>query len=347
MLPRNSPLRKLLFIFGFIFVTLCLGILGFLYQREKGGFISPLPSEKISTEKPLDKYTIANLRRTSIPSSDIKIGEQLKDEESFSSYVFYFRNEGKKVSGILHVPKKEGTYPVIVMLRGFVDKSIYTIGEGSKRGGEFFAQNGFITVAPDFLGYGESENPSQNAMEERFQTYITSLSLLSSISNLNIALEKEKLPARVDSSKIGIWGHSNGGHIALAILAITSKPYPTVLWAPVSKPFPYSILYYTDEFEDHGKALRKVLADFEKDYDVEKYSIPNFFKFIKAPIYVFQGDVDDAIPIEWTEGLVTSLKEKDVVVEYQLYSGADHNLMPTGWFDAVIKSVGFYRENLK
>ena len=36
-----------------------------------------------------------------------------------------------------------------------------------------------------------------------------------------------------------------------------------ILWAPVSKPFPYNILYYTDEAEDRGKWLRGEIAKFE------------------------------------------------------------------------------------
>lgn len=341
-------MKAKLFLLGFVLLLLCLAAFFFLYQRGNGGFISPLAEEiKTITEKPLDKYTFSNLRKTVFPSSKIEIGEQLKDEENFSSYVFYFYDNGKKVSGLLNIPKEKGTFPIVVMFRGFVDKSIYTIGEGSKRAGEVFSQNGFITVAPDFLGYGESSNPSENSMEERFQTYTTALSLLASINNLNSALEKEDIEAQADSSKIAIWGHSNGGHIALSVLGITKKPYPTVLWAAVTKPFPYSILYYTDEFEDHGKSLRKVLADFENDYDVEKYSLTNYFDPISAPILFFQGDSDDAVPYEWSEEFVALMKEKDKDIDYVEYPGADHNLMPTGWSDAVSKSIDFYHARLK
>ena len=91
---------------------------------------------------------------------------------------------------------------------------------------------------------GERQS-QQDVFEERFQTYTTAMNLLAGIEKWERA------------GKIGIWGHSNGGQIALTVLEISQKEYPTVLWAPVSKPFPYSILYYTDEAEDRGKALRK------------------------------------------------------------------------------------------
>lgn len=322
--------------------------LWFFLGNQKINILSPLENKKsILKAKPLEKYTFENLRKTQFKPSEITIGKNLKNEESFASYIFYYSDAGKKVSGLFNIPKKQGTFPIIVMFRGYVDREIYTIGEGSRRAGEVFAQNGFITLAPDFLGYGESASPSASSIEERFQTYTTALSLFPSLSNLNKALGEAKINAKADTEKIDIWGHSNGGHIALSVLAITGKSYPTVLWAPVSKPFPYSILYFTDEFDDHGKALRKTVADFEKDYDAEKYSPSNFYEWIEAPLQIHQGSADDAVPKRWSDQLVTDLKELGKDVEYYIYPGSDHNLSPDGWSAAVNRSVMFYRNYLQ
>lgn len=312
---------------------------------KKENIISPL-TRKVIKEKPLDKYTFASLRRRQSPESSIVLGRKLEEEESYISQIFYFSVENKKVSGLINIPKVEGVYPIIVMLRGFVPKENYTTGVGTRRAAEVFAQNGFITLSPDFLGFGESDNPSRNAMEERFQTYTTVLALLSSLGNLNKGLEASySAKIRGDASKVGLWGHSNGGQIALSVLEITGKPYPTVLWAPVSKPFPYSILYYTDEFEDRGKALRKALANFEKDYDVELYSPTNFLDWINAPLEIHQGEEDDAVPKKWSDQLFQELKELKKDVDYFIYSGSDHNLTPYGWPTAVQRNINFYKEH--
>ncbi|MBI4078820.1 MAG: prolyl oligopeptidase family serine peptidase [Candidatus Levybacteria bacterium] len=312
-------------------------------------FISPLGQlVPTPTPKPLAKYEFASLQKTTAQPSTITIGEQQKDEDAFSSYMFYFYDPStssgqvKKVSGLLNVPKTAGKYPIIVMLRGYVDREVYVTGEGTRRGGEYFAQNGFITLAPDFLGYGESDMPSNDAIEERFQTYTTVLSLLNALPNLNEAFQEEGLSVQSDESKIGIWGHSNGGHIALSVLAITGKPYPTVLWNPVSKPFPYSILYYTDEYDDHGKYLRKVVANFEKDYDVEQYSMTNYFQNITAPIQLHQGEADDAVPQKWSDQLNGTLKKLDKDVTYYIYSGDDHNFSKGSWVIAIERSLSFF-----
>ena len=170
-------------------------------------------------------------------------------------------------------------------------------------------------------------------MEERFQTYTTVLSLLNSLP--------KNLPA-----SIGLFGHSNGGHIALAILEITGRDIPTVLWAPVGKPFPFSILAYTDEYDDKGKALRKILADFEKDYDIEKYSIDKYFDWINGPLEIHQGLSDQEVPYWWSDELVQILKEKNKEVEYFKYPGEDHNFNAGTWDSLATRTLNFYLQHL-
>lgn len=333
-------MKRLILIAILLIGVLLAMLVGLKYQQSRE-ITSPL-TEILQKEKPLEKYTFDALSKTKFSASKIELGEVVKDESDFSSRLFYFVVEGKKVSGLVNIPKAAGVYPVIVMFRGYVDREIYTTGTSTQHAAEVFAKAGFVTLAPDFLGYGQSDNPSANPIEERFQTYTTALTLLEFISNLNQALEPEN-GVRVNPQKIGIWGHSNGGQIALSVLEISSKNYPTVLWAPVSKPFPYSILYYTDEFDDHGKMLRKAVAEFEKDYDVEDYSPTNFFDRISAPIQLHQGTADEEVPLKWSDQLVTLLKEKGKQIEYFTYLGADHNLAPNGWLQAIQRSIDFYR----
>jgi dipeptidyl aminopeptidase/acylaminoacyl peptidase len=169
--------------------------------------------------------------------------------------------------------------------------------------------------------------------------------MLASVKTLNSALETKYVSTISGNlDKIGIWGHSNGGHIALTALEISGLTYPTVLWAPVSISFPYSILYYTDESDDQGKALRKLLAGFENTYNTDQFSLTNYLNWIKAPIQINQGTADQEAPVWWSDNLVDTLKKDNVQVEYFTYPGADHNLLPSGWSDAVLNSINFYNK---
>lgn len=323
-------------------------------------------------EKPLEKYSFENLKKVEFVGGEIEIGKKVEEESDlYDSYIFYFPienlddpNKPLRGSGLMNIPvaaagdvalDSEGeaqSYPVIVQFRGFVDPASFVPGEGSARSGQYFAENGFITLAPDYLGFGESDMPSEDPLEERFQTYTMALSLLASVPSINEALEgiepdeENRAVAAWDGENIGVWGHSNGGHIALSALAISGKEYPAVLWNPVSKPFPYSILYYTDEYADNGLALRKVISDFEEKYDIELYSPPNYYKWIKAPIQIHQGMLDQEVLPWWSRELATSLgweeEQTEGDIEYIEHADSDHNLMPGGWESAISSSANFF-----
>lgn len=322
-------------VFGFAIFFL-LGL--YLGKIGKTGF----PSNPIIKNTSLDKYTIENLSKASVPQGKFEIKNTLDKQAKYNSYLFDFSFDptltgkvSRKTSGQINIPNKEGTFPLVIMIRGYVDKEIYQTGIGTKNAAAYFADNGFVTVAPDFLGYSFSDPDTTNVMEARFQTYTTVISLLSSV---------DKIP-NWDHKNVFIWAHSNGGQIALTTLEATGKSYPTVLWAPVSKPFPYSILYYTDDSKDGGKFLISQIAKFEENYDPNLYSLTNYLNRINTKLEIHQGTADESVPVSWSDDLVKRLKNLGKDVTYYTYPGADHNLRPA-WNTAVARSLQFYKDNL-
>lgn len=278
--------------------------------------------------KPLEKYTIENLSKTEFKSSEIKINEN----------IFDFQVEGKRVTGLINIPEGTGSFPLVVLLRGYVDQSIYQTGVGTKRVGEYFRDNGYITLAPDFFGFGGSNSEAENIFETRFQTYTTTLTLLKSIT-------KENFPMW-DGKNIFMWGHSNGGQIALTTLAVLGISNPdligaTVLWAPVTEAFPYSVLFYTNESEDEGKFIRQKLAKFEEDYDVDNFSFTNYLDRINTPIEYHWGTADDAISLEWRDRFLNRMKKLEKEVTNYNHSGADHNMNPL-WSEVMHQTLLFF-----
>ncbi|QLG69404.1 MAG: hypothetical protein CH104c_0172 [Candidatus Woesebacteria bacterium] len=104
-------------------------------------------------------------------------------------------------------------------------------------------------------------------------------------------------------------------------------------------------MYYTDEAEDKGKFIRKELAKFEELYDVDKYSITNYFNRINSPLLIIQGASDDVVPEKWSKDMFQKLKKLGKEVEYQTYAGANHNLRPK-WDDAAENTLEFFVKNL-
>ena len=326
-----------------------------LQIKPRSEFKIPVVKE---TARPLDKYTIENLSKRKPAGGEVKIEKTLEENKDFVSYLFSFTTEGKKVTGQMNVPVLSLKYPLILMIRGYVDQKIYQTGVGTKRPAEVFAKNGFITIAPDFLGYGDSNKEASDIFETRFQTYTTVLDLIESIKQPHFAEvnDPEAQTRRAtrgawNQKDIFLWAHSNGGQIALTVLEITGATYPTVLWAPVSKPFPYSILYYVDESEDGGKLIRRELAKFEETYDTDLYSIHKYFDRVLAPVQINQGINDTAVPKSWSDNLYKNLSARkqpssEQTTDYFSYPGADHNLTP-GWNLAITRNLEFFQKNLK
>ncbi|MCX6725949.1 MAG: prolyl oligopeptidase family serine peptidase [Candidatus Shapirobacteria bacterium] len=329
----------------------------FLPNQPNDRLISPSDQNffKHQLPKPLEKYSFENLRKREYQVSDIKLEKVLDEQSSYTSYLFSFQSDGKKVTGMANIPLRlpsgftlkvhpegQAKFPVIVMIRGYADEEIYFTGLGTRKGAGVFAENGFITLAPDFLGFGDSAEQSTDILEARFERPVTVLNLLASIKNL----------PQADPNKIFLWGHSNGGQIVLSVLEILPKTnlsanwrIPTVLWAPVTKGFPESVLQYMTDLDDQGLKVKEAINNFVSLYDPKKYSIDNYWSDISAPLQVHQGTADEYIKTEWTDTFVQTLKDLGKSVTYYKYPKNDHNFS-RDWDTVVQRDLKFFKNNL-
>ena len=131
------------------------------------------------------------------------------------------------------------------------------------------------------------------------------------------------------------------------------QPIPTTLWAPVTAPFPYSVLYFSDEEEDEGKASRANVALFEKNYNSADFSLTQHLDLLKGPLQIHQGLADEAVPYLWNrefrDKIVKENKsrsENKIQLNYFEYPGTDHNLKPS-WDSAMTRDLEFFAKNIK
>ncbi len=343
-------------------VCITLGIIFYFIKNEK----IEINNEKVSTDVNvvikqknigwLAKYNFENLRKRGGISSEInEIGNVLIVEEArkevlkkykekniikinnFESKTIEFVSNGKKISGMMNIPitPMSNKMPIIIMVRGYAESEGYFIGSGSWKAADELARNGFITISLDFLGYGNSNMESTDILEARFEKAVSLLDLIESVKKLN----------NVDINKIGIWSHSNGGQITMSVLEITGEKYPTVMWAPMTKPFPESIISTMDESEA-GKIVKAKVEDFENDYDSRLYSIDNYYDWIKAPILIHQGTEDEWCKVEWQETLKSKILKLGGDIELDVRKNNDHNLKQNR--DEVIDmDIKFYKEKFQ
>jgi len=301
----------------------------------------------------LAKYNFENLRNRDDKSSKIKkIGRVLVVEAAreefikrgdlegksfdFESWAISFESNGKDISGMMNIPDKcqEKLCPTIIMIRGYADAEGYFIGSGSWKAADELARNGFITVSLDFLGFGLSDYESKDILEARFEKVMSVLDLIESVKEME----------GVDKNRIGIWAHSNGGQIAISVLEITGGNYPTALWAPMTNPFPKSVLETIDESSESGMEVKEKIEEFEEDYDSELYAINNFYEWLEAPILIHQGDEDVWCEVKWQQELVEELELLGKDIDLDIRKGNDHNLKQS-WDEVIKMDINFYRNN--
>jgi dipeptidyl aminopeptidase/acylaminoacyl peptidase len=330
----------------------------YFFGKNNNKIFSPKTENKTVSNKEIVKntgflaqYNFDNLKKRQNIASDITvIGKALVVEQArkdlvkkkelvnktfdFETEAISFESNGKKISGMMNLPVgyKNKKSPAIIMIRGYAENQGYFIGSGSWKVADELARNGFITISLDFLGFGQSDNESTDILEARFEKPISVADLIESVKKMDI----------VDPNKIGIWAHSNGGQIAVSVLEITGGNYPTVLWAPMTNPFPSSVLDTIDDNSDNSLKVKQKIEDFEKEYDSKLYSIDNYYDWIKAPILIHQGTVDVWCKVEWQEALRDKLKSFGKEVTLDVEPDNDHNLKKS-WDKVVKMDIEFFK----
>jgi dipeptidyl aminopeptidase/acylaminoacyl peptidase len=332
-----------------------LALMGWRVWRGEG-FINPLVGESDRVALPLERYDFDSLRNSlkvlksenlKIESRKFEILGNIPEVESrrklitndqlritnFETKKFRFMSEGKWITGMINIPMTPDSRKkrAIIMVRGYADKPGYYTGFGTWKAADEFAKQGWVTVSLDFLGFGGSDEESLEMLQARFEKVVAVLDLIETVKQLGY----------VDTNNIGIWSHSNGGQIVLSVLEITGGNYPTVMWAPMTNPFPQSVLDTASDLDDGGKAVIKAVAEFQKQYDSRRYAFENYYKWINAPVLIQQGTADEWCEVAWQEKVVNALRAEGKKAELVIYKGDDHNLKKN-WDEAVERDVEFF-----
>ncbi len=366
-----------------------------LLSSSPSQLISPLTSTPEPTPKPLplNQYSIPNLKEYPFESSEIIITQVVEEQETFNTYLFSYQTMGKTMTGATNIPQEcieKPSCPVVVLVRGYATPEQYSPGFGTRNAAAVFANNGYITLAPDFFGFANSDPEPEDSWEARFIKPISVIELIHSIKdNPNLQISPsiassiedpsaEDLTNTIDitdfvtadPSQINIWAHSNGGQITLSVLQVMEESIPATLWAPVTAPFPYSILFFTRTSADEGKEARAWLAMFERDYDVLDFTVTQHLDKLTGPIQIHHGGRDPDALQAWSDSLIRKIElenekrrkieetaseletedqlevdsnQEPIVFEYYVYPQADHNLQPSeNWNQAIIRDLEFF-----
>ena len=233
-------------------------------------------------------------------------------------------NGERAVPATVVLPEGEGPFPAVVMNHGH--------GGGRQEGGGFgrladaLAKAGIATIRMDFAGVGDSTAPW------------TDQTLSSMISDSNASREYLLENYPVDADRLGLFGYSMGGRIALTIAQSPDNSYKAVgLLAPsanegkelalmlAGSEAEYERLYaeakgekgYADYTTQYGQQQQLSGAWFDEMLDSRPLEGISAYT---GPMLVVHGDVDTVITPEQNEAVVAAYPAASIV----LVPEADH-----------------------
>ena len=289
---------------------------------------SPTPTvTPTATPNPYLAYTVEGLRERDYPGGDIAITSYWEETDAFTRYYITYPSDGLTISGMMAVPKGQGPFPVIILNHGYIPPSEYWTGADTYDASTYLASRGFLTISPDFRGWGRSDTG-----ENIFRTglAIDVMNLISALPSLSQA----------DPERVGIWGHSMGGGAVSWVMAVDPRVKASLLYAPVSADA-------SDRRRFGGGAPSSSDRLWSDDPAfIDKISPINYFDGVAGPVQIHQGTADTTTPPRWARAIRDALLAAGKDVAYFDYEGQGHALKGDAWRAFMQRTADFFAENL-
>jgi dienelactone hydrolase len=320
----------------------------------------PLPSSISTTpiliSQPMAGYTIEGLRARPYPGGAIRVRSILTATNVFTRYYIDYPSDGLTITGIMQVPPGRGPFPVIILNHGYIPPDKYWSGADTWNAAEYLNRRGFLTVAPDFRNWGESD-PGNSF----FSTgpVIDVLNLIGSLSSVPEA----------DPERVGMWGHSMGGGVTTKAIAIDSRIKAAVLYAPVSADDADLLARWgtgckggqSQSNEAAGGCAGADMLTSGLDQSLylayqEAASSPPFLYQLSpihyldrvvAPVQIHIGTADTTTPPEWAAALYGALQGAGKEVEYFTYAGQGHTFQAEQWRLFMERATDFFEARVR
>jgi dipeptidyl aminopeptidase/acylaminoacyl peptidase len=346
---KNIKNKKIIIIL--IFLILLVPSFLFIKNNEKVTNVLPKINEG-GLIKELNPLSIEYMRKQEYPGSDIVIEQTLPSGSNYNRYIASYKSDGLKIYALLTIPQGEKPktgWPVIIFNHGYIPPIEYRTTEKYIAYTDAFSRNGYIVFKSDYRGHGNSEGNPEGAYYSPAYT-IDVLNALSSIKKYK----------DVDPERIGMWGHSMGGSIALRSMVVDPKDIKAgVIWAGVVASYedlannwkrrtPFMLSEREQAVRRPGRqSLIDKYGSFESNPEFWKSIAPiSFTSDIQAPIQIHHGTLDEEVPLLFSQRLVDALKSNKKEYEFFTYEGDDHNIS-NNLSLALQRSVEFFDKYVK
>ena len=300
---------------------------------------------------------VESLREGSYPGSEIVIEEMLDPGSNYDRYIISYLSEGLKIDAFLTVPRAEGPetgWLVIIFNHGYIPPDQYRTTERYVAYVDGFARNGYIVLRPDYRGHGSSEGEAIGAYRSPAYT----IDVLNAVASMQGFLD-------ADPDRIGMWGHSMGGHITLQVMVATPDVKAGVIWAGLMGSYadllelwwwprwgrvdgtPNPTQEPGDQRGQWAQELEETYGSFEENPEFWRSISPtSYLNDLSGPIQLHHGTGDATVSVGFSEILYVQIQALDMPVELYLYEGDNHNIS-NGFGTAMTRSVEFFDRQLK
>ena len=279
---------------------------------------------------------IENLKIRKFILGEIVIEKKYTTANLFDSFRVSYNSDGLRQYALLNIPNSDKKkYPVIIVCHGYISPEKYSTEKSYSLVTDYYSKNDFIVIKPDYRGHNYSEIDTVDNLS-RLAYAVDVLNLIYSIASIE----------KADNENIFLYGHSMGGEVILKVMEVYENIRAASLWAPVSKEFPESVLYFRSKSDKSARdSLQK---EWDATFTVEDYyklSPTNYLKYIKAPIILHHGTLDDSVPYKWSEELVKLFDTAKINYKFYSYSD-DHNFAQKYFYIVLKRDVEFFQSYL-
>lgn len=294
---------------------------------------------------------ILAMRAGSYPGSEIVVEAELEPGANYRRYYAWYLSEGLRIYGLLTIPLGEppsGGWPAILFNHGYIPPDIYRTTERYIAYVDRLATSGYVVFRIDYRGHDRSEGEATGAYGSPGYT----VDVLNAIASL-------KQHPQVNPEKIGIWGHSMGGFLALRAMVISDDIKAGVIWAGVVASYPDMLTRWRRAQPGPTPTPRTSGPRRWRDEWVAAYGLPeenpDFWRSVSAnafltdlsgPVQLHHGTADTDVPLEFSQILAQEIADAGKVVELYTYEGDNHNLS-TYFSLAMNRTIEFYDRFLK
>ncbi|MDX1687253.1 MAG: alpha/beta fold hydrolase [Candidatus Promineifilaceae bacterium] len=315
--------------------------------------LTPTPTQTFTpspTPTPTHPLMIEVMRRQSYPGSELTVEATLTWGPGYERFIVSYLSEGNKIYALLTVPRGEkpaSGWPVIIFNHGYIPPDVYRTTESYENHVKAFAQNGYIVFRSDYRGHHRSEGEPTGGYGSPAYT----------IDVLN-GLAAVKTFPDADPDRIGMWGHSMGGHITLRSMVITGDVKAGVIWAGVVGSYPDLLQRWRRAGPTRTPDPSRTRASWRWEL-AETYGPPQenpafwaaispntYVSDLSGPIQIHHGTADTSVPYEFSETLAAQIEAAGLPVELYIYEGDDHNLV-YNWGTAMVRTIEFFNRYVK